>query len=396
MDRHLKFHHLLTWIIPGILLLSACSGGSASGPTATPEAEYNVTPIVSATGEVIPVEWATLSMNASGVAAAVLVKEGERVQKGQALVRLTGRDRLVAQVTAAELAILQANQGIKTLYDNVEQDRAAAQLSLAEAKKALDRAEKRKLNPAYSLGNRNQIDTAYANYVLAQEEVDRLEDEWSWVQDRAEDDTERASVLSQLAAVRTERDKARANLNYLTNLPDPLEVSLTDATVTQAQAAVDTAQRELDRLKEGPNPDTLKLAETALKNAQDQLKAAQTALDDLELRAPFDGTVTRVYLRAQESVVAAAPVIEMANLAQLRVETTDLSEIDVARVDIGSPVSITFDAVPDMVVSGKVILISPRAAEGSGVNYKVTIELDEIPDNLRWGMTAFADIEVSR
>ncbi len=35
-----------------------------------------------------------------------------------------------------------------------------------------------------------------------------------------------------------------------------------------------------------------------------------------------------------------------------------------------------------------------KAGEGSGVNYPVVIELDEIPDNLRWGMTAFVDIQV--
>ena len=40
------------------------------------------------------------------------------------------------------------------------------------------------------------------------------------------------------------------------------------------------------------------------------------------------------------------------------------------------------------------VSIAPKASEGSGVNYAVVIELDEWPDTLRWGMTAFVDIEV--
>jgi len=37
---------------------------------------------------------------------------------------------------------------------------------------------------------------------------------------------------------------------------------------------------------------------------------------------------------------------------------------------------------------------APEAAEGAGVSYPVTIELSDIPNQLRWGMTAFVDIEV--
>jgi multidrug resistance efflux pump len=76
------------------------------------------------------------------------------------------------------------------------------------------------------------------------------------------------------------------------------------------------------------------------------------------------------------------------------VETTDLNEIDVARVKVGDKAIVTFDALPDVVVSGVVTRIAPKASEGSGVNYTVTVELDQIPIESRWGMTAFVDIEV--
>jgi len=63
-------------------------------------------------------------------------------------------------------------------------------------------------------------------------------------------------------------------------------------------------------------------------------------------------------------------------------------------VEVGDPVIVTFDALPEVQVRGRVARIASKAAEGSCVNYPVEIEMDEIPEQLRCGMTAFVDIEV--
>jgi hypothetical protein len=55
---------------------------------------------------------------------------------------------------------------------------------------------------------------------------------------------------------------------------------------------------------------------------------------------------------------------------------------------------VTFDALPDVEVAGWVVRIAPKAAEGAGVNYTVSLELESIPPQLRWGMTAFVDIQI--
>ena len=88
------------------------------------------------------------------------------------------------------------------------------------------------------------------------------------------------------------------------------------------------------------------------------------------------------------------PILLIADLTDLRVDTTDLNEIDAARVRVGDAVLLTFDALPGVEVNGVVKSIAPKAAEGSGVNYTAVIVMDEIPEALRWGMTAFADISV--
>jgi multidrug resistance efflux pump len=85
----------------------------------------------------------------------------------------------------------------------------------------------------------------------------------------------------------------------------------------------------------------------------------------------------------------------LADLNQLQVETTDLNEIDVARILEGAPVEITFDAIPDVRLQGVVERIAARSSEGSGVNYSVIVSMDNPPEKLRWGMTAFVDIKVA-
>jgi multidrug resistance efflux pump len=144
----------------------------------------------------------------------------------------------------------------------------------------------------------------------------------------------------------------------------------------------------------GPDPDDLAVAEARLANAQAQMDAAQAALTDLELRAPFDGNVSEIFVHPSEWVNIGQPILLLADINNLQVETTDLSEIDLALLKIGDEATVTFDALPDVVVRGIISRIAPKAAEGAGVNYPVTIELREIPDQLRWGMTAFVDIEV--
>jgi hypothetical protein len=50
--------------------------------------------------------------------------------------------------------------------------------------------------------------------------------------------------------------------------------------------------------------------------------------------------------------------------------------------------------LPDLSIKGEVVRIAPKNTETSGVNYTVVIKLSELNPVLRWGMTAFADIEV--
>lgn len=129
----------------------------------------------------------------------------------------------------------------------------------------------------------------------------------------------------------------------------------------------------------------------------DQSKAvwdsAAASLAQNTLLAPFDGTVVDVQVIPGESVQSGQTVLVLADLQHLQIETTDLSERDITRVEIGQTVNAYIQAL-DVTVTGKVIRISPIAETvGGDIVFPVTIELDEQPNGLLWGMTAEVEIQ---
>jgi multidrug resistance efflux pump len=172
------------------------------------------------------------------------------------------------------------------------------------------------------------------------------------------------------------------------------DIAIGEANLVYAQALVERTQAELEKIGDGPDPDDLAIAKARLENAQAQLDSASAALEDMQLKAPFDGTVSQVFVRENEWINPGEPVIMFGDLSNLQVETTDLNEIDVTRIAVGSRATITFDALPEFVADATVVNIASKSSPGSGVNYTVVLEFDEIPEGLLWDMTAFIDIQI--
>jgi RND family efflux transporter MFP subunit len=129
-------------------------------------------------------------------------------------------------------------------------------------------------------------------------------------------------------------------------------------------------------------------ADAKVQQAQVVLELAQINLTEGTLTAPFDGIVTSLRVRPGEFVPSDQAVVTLATLDTLQLETTDLSERDITKVNVGAPVDIFIEALNEN-VGGKVIGISPRAdTVGGDVVFKVTIAFDEQPESALWGMTA--------
>jgi multidrug efflux system membrane fusion protein len=129
--------------------------------------------------------------------------------------------------------------------------------------------------------------------------------------------------------------------------------------------------------------------------AQAQADSAQAAVEEAKaisalttLTAPQDAVVASMEAIPGQLVQQGQVVLTLATLDQLQLETTDLSERDIAKVKLGAPVSIFVEALNET-FTGKVVGISPKAnTVGGDVVFKVTIAFDEQPSDLLWGMTA--------
>ena len=175
--------------------------------------------------------------------------------------------------------------------------------------------------------------------------------------------------------------------NNLTGTASQIDLDQAKADLAIAQAQLDKSKRDYEILLQGPDPDAVRLAEARITTAKAQLASAESALKDLQLLAPFDGTVTKLDIEANEWVIPGQPVLTISDLQNLRVETTDLSERDVPQIEVGQAVTVKIDALAED-VAGKVLEIAPLADTlGGDVVYKTTIDLESPPPGLRAGMS---------
>jgi len=379
-----------------MLLVSGCSGfGGQATPTRAVEAEDDFETVISATGVVVPADLATLSFSTSGIIEEVLVKENDPVAQGDTLVRLEGQETLGAAISAANLELLAAQQALDSLFEDPELRSARASQAVVAAQQLIKDTQQRVDNLLTS-SDPDDIDQAKANLVLARDKLDKALEDYDPYDKKPEDNLMRAALLSKVAQARKEYESAQRLVNNLLGDANELDLDEAETNLALAEAQLITAQREFEILKEGPDPQDVALAEARVENAKIQLDAAQANLEDLSLVAPFGGIVNELNVRKSEWLIPGQPVLTLADLNHLQVETTDLNEIDVARIKQGDPVLVTFDALPGIEIPGEIVRIASKASPGAGVNYKVTVELAEIPDALKWGMTAFVDIQLDQ
>ena len=393
-----------------VILLAPIAGcGTGAAETPTPELDVDFVPVVSVTGEVVPAAWTTVSAQTGGTVIEVLVEPGDEVAAGDLLIQLDPTDGELAarraetmvQAAQAELALLRADpqaQEIAVLEAQVE----AAQAAIARATAQRDQL-RAGVTAAEIAAAEARVTAAQADQLVARETHEQTMECYTFdlpgggekkvcpllgpVEEQARHSLQVAD--EQLAA-------AQAQLDALSAGADD-RVRAAEAAVCAATAQRDAVQAELDLLRAGATPEEIAASKADVVRAQAALDATMVELERTQVRAPLDGTVAAVDTRTGELILPGQTLVTVGDLSTLRVETTDLDEIDVARVEIDHNVTVTFDAVPEQVFTGHVTRISPMAEPGAGgVNYTVIIELDEIAPQILWGMTAFVDIEVGQ
>jgi multidrug efflux pump subunit AcrA (membrane-fusion protein) len=378
-------------ILLAALVLTACGaggegavptvvlGGGATGNAATQPAPQFSGGEVTASGVVVPAQEAQLGFPLAGTVRTVHVSDGDQVEAGDVLVELDNSD-LQMQVAQAERALRELTSPAAV---------AAAEQALVNTQEALDDAQDKRDSYNYNRATQEQVENAQANLVLAEDTLDEAHDAYQKFKNNPPDDPRRAQAFTAYYAAVNARDRAKANLNWLVGGPSESDVALADANLDAALAAQQEAQWYLSELKGETVPADATGAQLAqLQQARDSLKAAQDQLARTRLLAPFAGTMATVDIVPGEYVLPGQALLAISDLADLKIETSDLSELDVPDVSVGEEVSVQIKALGEL-IPGHVVSISPVATTlGVDVVYMTTIALDSIPEGLRAGMSA--------
>lgn len=241
----------------------------------------------------------TIAPKTSGFVTQLLVKDNQRVKRGQLLVVIDPRD------------------------NTAQRDQAQAQLGLAvaqlhQAQAALDLAKVQ--YPAQKDQALAQLAKAQANLLNAQEDDKRQRG----VDPRATSQRNIDAASAQLRSARAELASAKAQVEIASQIA--LQIRQQETTVEARQQQVQQAQAQL-------NTANLNLAYT-------------------EVRAPYDGFITRRNVQLGSLVQAGSSLFSLVS-PEVWI-SANFKETQLARIRPGNPVDITVDAWPDVTLHGHV------------------------------------------
>jgi multidrug efflux pump subunit AcrA (membrane-fusion protein) len=431
------------WMVLGLIVVLS-GAGCTTGQTGARQASETQTAqeqaaqaeaVVWASGKLAPERWAGLSPAIAGAVRAVHVREGDTVEAGKLLVELengvlrsqvesaaaavaeaeAARDSLLAGATVAQLATARADlagaqAGVAQAQADLEQAResaAAAQSQVAIAQAQYDELASRPTRAELLQAQREinlaqlAVNNAQASYDLVKGNPDiaARPEALALQQATASLDAARAAydVIAQ-GATRQQLEVAKAQVEAARTQAEVAAAAIpsAEARVRSAQAVADRAQAALDGLAAGATAEERAMADARVASASAALATAKAQLAQTRVFAPFSGQVGSVSARPGEMATPGQALLTLGDTSQMRVETTDLRETDVGRLRIGMPVEVTFDALPGRAFQGTIQRIAPMSsAEKGSTNYTVIVDVPALDPALRWGMTAFVNVQTA-
>ena len=380
MKHNLKYFSIF---ILTALILSSCSVfDQQSTPESTPVPVVEDSGSIISQGNLVPKDYLYLAFPGGGHIEEILVKQGDQVTQGQVVARLGDRQQYEANLTAAQLGVETAQQAIDDLNATADISSAKAWLALLDSNQGVIEAETTWTNVDTD-EYQETIDDAEIKVSDMQTELEDAQTEFDKYANLDPENPTRKSAETDLNAAQDDYDNAVHERDQLIISKDQAEANLQLAQSLQAQA-----QREYDSTRQGPDPDQLTLTQMNLDTALANLTTAQAALDNLDLKAPFDGTIVDVNISAGELVGTGKWAVLVADFSEWYVETNDLTEQEVVDLSIGQGAIIAPDALPDLKLNGVITEIADMFYIQAGdVLYQVRLHVEEPDPDLRWGMT---------
>lgn len=387
------------WITIGLIAslssVAAVAGtrSQAGTPSGTPTDERildsavvgpaDITVTVTDTGNVKPLREADLSFGTVDTVTAVNVDEQDKVHAGDVLATLDTA-QLDLAIQAAEVAVHQQQSRLQNL---IAPGRA---IDIQVAQAAVNAASARLQAVYANAPSAEDIQAAKLQTDLARNLVWQSQLQRDMTDDYQPEfrETNTNNPTSQDALLNGQIDQAQTGVSIAQEqYQDVAQQGPNLNALGSAQAAIVSAEKQLDDIKGDANPRQLTMAGIAVQNASLAVDDLRRSADDRRIVAPFDGIVTIKNLNVGELPPTGAAFV-LADTSQYTVEV-DMDETNVGNLRANEPVAMTFDALPDVKATGKVIAVSVVDSAGSNVpTYRVKIALDPSDAPIRSGMTA--------
>lgn len=372
----------------GIIIVISILAGGKDEPEVTTvivkkRAELRST--VTASGEVRPIQYVNMTSEVAGRIEEIYVKEGDRVTKGQQLVRLDPtqlQSNQEAQAAALQAAmsdtqnartqVIAAQNGVA----NAQQAQTAAEASLAQARQQV-------------VSSQTNVDRAQVDLNTAQRELKRATElVESGVASRSEYDAARDRFDQARVALRT----AQANLET-----QKIAVEEAKARVNQQRVAVANAQTNVKVAQQG-----IQTSEARANQQQALLRGQGSQLAKSMQLAPITGIVAEIPSKVGQFAVAGlstTPLLTIADMSTVNVEVK-VDETEITDVQVGQKAKIKVDAFQNRDLEGEVTQKTPLAVGKSSTQgglqntinvqeakeFRVVVQLVNVPDDVKDGL----------
>jgi HlyD family secretion protein len=325
--------------------------------------------------------------------------QGETVKKGDLLVELD-----VAPLLDKKIRQELRKKKAETELVLAKETRAAAQKTgqgaIAMAEKALHLAQTQ-LKAFHEGEYPLQLATAERSVVLAKERLALAGERLALLQANAEDPEAKARLgEAQLACAeaKAQVETAKGELAYLTQFVQPQRTEELEFAVVQREFELARARDEL--LGAGlRTAQAMSLAETTYNRESARLDRWNYLLERSKMYAPRDGVV--VYPEGETplrpGVVAGVGqvLVRLADMKQLNLEVRAGPQVG-RLITAGQPATIRFHGFPQRAFRGHVANVRVAYSAAQDVEQRsIAVQLDNPSDDLRIGMTALIDFDVS-
>lgn len=167
------------------------------------------------------------------------------------------------------------------------------------------------------------------------------------------------------------------------------QINAANNSIASALSSLNLSKAKLKSKEAPPRDFEIESAKANVRRAQATLNRYLSDLSETVIKAPVDGTITKVNFDAGENSSASQPVISMIGESKLQIEV-NVPESDITKITVGDTVEITLDAFSSTEkFAGVVTFIDPASTIINDVTYyNVKVDFNEPQDKIKSGMTA--------